>query len=285
MSSREWKALYRTIRLVNRSIPRQGRRPLYPDTLIVAMYLWAVAHDRPLCWAVDRSNYTTVFRPRRLPSRSQFCRRIKSTRCQRLLMAVHDRLSESDRSAAIRYLDGRAMTVGRYTTDPDAALGYAAHRFAKGYRLHALATEDGRFTHFSVEPLNVAEQKVARELIAQAPPSALILADQGYDSRALYDFAFRHGSLLFTPLPENAGGGHHPYCWPRMLAKRWWAHGGSWLYKRRNNVERLFGQLSAFGGGLAPLPAWVRTLGRVRRWITAKLVIYHARLQARNQAA
>ena len=28
-----------------------------------------------------------------------------------------------------------------------------------------------------------------------------------------------------------------------------------------------------FGGGLAPLPNWVRTLGRVRLWVHAKLLI------------
>ena len=42
MSSQVWKVVYRTIRMVNRSIPKQGRRQEYSDTLIVEMYLWAV---------------------------------------------------------------------------------------------------------------------------------------------------------------------------------------------------------------------------------------------------
>jgi len=37
--------------------------------------------------------------------------------------------------------------------------------------------------------------------------------------------------------------------------------------------------------GLAPLPAWVRRLERVERWITAKVIIYHARLLVRETAA
>ena len=87
MSSRERKTVHTTIRLVNRSILREGRRPAYPDTLIVAIYLWALTHDRPLCCPADRSSYTTVFRPRRLPSRSQFWRRC-TTRGNRVACAV-----------------------------------------------------------------------------------------------------------------------------------------------------------------------------------------------------
>lgn len=286
MSSQLWKTLYWNIRMANRSIPQQGRRPVFADTLIVAMYLWAVGHDRPLCWAADRANYTGVFRPRQLPSRSQFCRRLKTARCQRLLEEVNTRLArvEKDANPAVRLLDGRAFPVGRHTTDSDAKIGYAGG-YLKGYKLHALATEDGRFTHFRITSLNENEKTLARELIAEAAPKGIVLADQGYDSGPLYDFAMQHGTLLFTPLLRNAGGGHRPQSQTRLLAKRIWDHGGELLYARRNAIERHLGQLSSFGGGLAPLPAWVRTLERVRRWITAKIVIYHARLALRKSAA
>ncbi len=286
MSSQLWKAVYRSIRMVNRSIPKKGRRPEFADTLIVAMYLWAVGHDRPLSWAADRSNYTRVFRPRRLPSRSQFCRRIKTARCQCLLDEANARLVrvEEDSLPAVRLLDRRAFPVGRYTTDADAKVGYACG-YLKGYKLHALAVEDGRFTHFRITSLNESEKTLARELIEEAGLKGIVLADQGYDSGPLYDFAMERGTLLFTPLFPNAGGGHRPQSETRLLAKRIWDHGGETLYARRNAIERHFGQLSSFGGGLAPLPAWVRTLERVRRWMTAKIMIYHARLAIRKSAA
>lgn len=286
MSSQWWKAVYRSIRMVNRSIPNEGRRPEFADTLIVAMYLWAVGHDRPLSWAADRTNYTRVFRPRRLPSRSQFCRRIKTARCQRLLDEANARLVgvEEDPLPPVRLLDGRAFPVGRYTTDADAKVGYACG-YLKGYKLHALAVEDGRFTHFRITSLNESEKTLARELIEEAGLKGIILADQGYDSGPLYDFAMERGTLLFTPLFPNAGGGHRPQSETRLLAKRIWDQGGETLYARRNAIERHFGQLSSFGGGWAPLPAWVRTLERVRRWITAKIMIYHARLAIRKSAA
>ena len=143
----------------------------------------------------------------------------------------------------------------------------------------------GYFTHFRVTSLNMSDKRVARDLIDEAHPRGMILADQGYESGPLYDYAVQRSVLMFTPLSRNAGGGHRPQSGARLLAKRIWENGGESLYARRDAIERHFGQLSSFGGGLAPLPAWVRTLERVRRWITAKLIVYHARLRVRHGTA
>lgn len=284
MSSLEWKTLYSTIKQVHKSVPRQGRRTVYSDALIVAMYFWAVIHDRPLCWAADRRRYGGVFRPRRLPSRSQFCRRIKTPRCEILVAAVQQRLAGSPTGAAFAFLDGRALPVGPHTTDPDARAGYHSGTWAKGYKLHALVTEDGRFPRICIEPLNVCEKVVARRMVRDTRLSGLVLADGYYDDGQLYDAVFQAGALLFTPLPQNAGAGHRPQSWPRLLAARIWQSGEPEFFGKRGAVERYFGQLSAFGGGLAPLPAWVRRLPRVRRWVIAKVAIYHVRLAVRKAA-
>ncbi len=50
MSNHEWKVVYRTIARMNRTIPTMGRKCQFPDSLIVAMYFWSFAHDRPRCW-------------------------------------------------------------------------------------------------------------------------------------------------------------------------------------------------------------------------------------------
>ena len=47
MSSQERKTVYQAVRQVARKLPRPRRQPQLSDVLIVAMYLWAVAHDRP----------------------------------------------------------------------------------------------------------------------------------------------------------------------------------------------------------------------------------------------
>ena len=56
------------------------------------------------------------------------------------------------------------------------------------------------------------------------------------------------------------------------------------IMKTRDEVERIFSALTCFGGGLAPLPSWVRRLDRVQRWVTVKIIIYHARLFIRKAA-
>ena len=182
-------------------------------------------------------------------------------------------------------MDGRGFRVRDHSTDPDAATGYAGGGFAKGYKLHALANEHGRFTDIRVTPMNVSEKQVARELIDDSRPLGVLLADQGYESGSLYDYAAQRGVILMTPLRENAGDGHRQQSPARLFAKELWEAGGEAIYKRRDAIERFFGHLSAFGGGLAPLPAWVRRLERVERWITAKVIIYHARLLATENAA
>jgi hypothetical protein len=51
------------------------------------------------------------------------------------------------------------------------------------------------------------------------------------------------------------------------------------------NAELSFGNQPMYGGGLGPLPAWVRTLERVRCWAGAKVIIHHAQLAVKRAAA
>ena len=285
MSSHVWRMVYHSLRRVNRKIPRQGRACQYPDTLIMAMYLWAVFHDRPLCWAADRSNYSSVFRPRRLPSRSQFGRRIRSARCQALLNALNRELARVDDVPNIFLMDSRPLRVGPYSGDPDVRKGYTKDGFVKGYKMHALAAKQGQIVAWRLTPLNRNDKPVAWELIEEARPQGVVLADGAYDSGALYDHVSKHRAQLLTPLPANVGGGHRPQSAARMAAARMWIDGAEDLYRERLGIERIFSQQSSFGGGLAPLPAWVRRRPRVWRWIAAKLILYHARLALRRKAA
>lgn len=285
MNSHVWKVIYRMIVRMNRTLANTRRKCQYPDTLIAAMYIWSVGHDRPRCWAASRENYHGLFRPRKLPSRSQFERRLASPRCQSLLEAVHKKLAESDDGLTVQFMDGRALTVGPYSQDSDAGKGFVSNHFAKGYKLHAITKKDGKISAWRVEPLNVAEKVVANDLIAEAKPRGVLLADGGYDAGRLYDLAWAQGALLITPLPKNAGGGHRKQSEPRVFVGQLWKHGIAEFYKMRATIERHFSQHSCYGGGLGPLPAWVRGLHRVTQWVGTKLMIYHARLIIRNNAA
>ena len=285
MSSHVWRLVYQSLRRVNRRIPKHGRACQYNDTTIVAMYLWSAFHDRPLCWAADRSNYSSAFRPRKLPSRSQFGRRIKSARCQMLLDALNRELAMVEDGPNVFLMDSRPLRVGAYSQDPDVRRGYTKDGFTKGYKLHALATKQGQIVAWRLTGLNRNDKPVAWELIDEARPQGLVLADGAYDSGALYDHVFKHKALLLTPLPKNAGGGHRRQSMARLLAAQLWENGAEFLYRDRLEIERIFSRQSSFGGGLAPLPAWVRRWTRVHRWVTAKLILYHARLVLRKNAA
>jgi len=282
MDSHQWKAVYQAIRSADRTVPRQGRRKRYSDVFIVAMYIWSVGHDRPLCWACDRRNYASCFRPRQLPSISQFCKRIKTERCDAMLQRVHEELAGIAWMTELSFLDARALRVGSHSKDADAKSGPVSGGMAKGYKLHAWATQDGRIPVWSVTSLNASEKTVAGELLRYQWPGGLLLADSNYDAGWLYDRVDAHGGQLITPLPANVGGGHRPQSTPRLRAASFWSGLGRYVYRDRLAIERFFAHQSAFGGGLAPLPAWVRTLPRVRRWVGAKLIIYHARLRVRR---
>lgn len=285
MSSHEWKLVHQSLRRVDRRIPKVGRSCQYEDTLIVGMYLWSVFHDRPLCWAADRSNYSTLFRPRKLPSRSQFCRRIRSMRCQELLHALDRELATIEDSPNIFLMDSRPLRVGGYSQDPDVRTGYTKDGFTKGYKLHALAAKQGQIVAWRLTSLNRNDKPVAWELINDARPKGMVLADGAYDSGDLYDHVMMHQALFFTPLPENVGGGHRPQSPARLLAARLSKNHAAFFTRERLEIERIFSRQSSFGGGLAPLPAWVRRWERVNRWVTAKLILYHARLVLRKKAA
>ena len=99
-----WTFVLRAVRRAASEVGWHGgqRRPVYANGLIAAMYIWSVWHDRPLCWACDRAHYGGPFRPpRRLPSVSQFTRRVRSDDCRRILQRVHDAFAQrAARSAA-----------------------------------------------------------------------------------------------------------------------------------------------------------------------------------------
>ncbi len=285
MDCHGWRVVYAMIRSVDRAIPRTGRKKRYSDVLIVAMFLWAVEHDRPLCWACRRSSYASGFRPRRLPSVSQFSRRIRSPRCQWMLETVEERLGVVDLATPISMVDGRPLVVGACSKDRDARPGRVYGGFARGYKLHALVSQDARVRAWEVTSLNVSEKRVAMRLVPKVTLGDWLLGDGNYDKGSLYDLVAEQGCQLLTPLPRNAGRGHRRKSPARLRAAELWCSGVARpIHRQRGGVERCFGNQSSFGGGLAPLPAWVRTLPRVRNWVVGKLIIYHARLQIRRAA-
>ena len=290
MNRHIWRTMVSAVRSADRRVPRTGRSPVFTDQQVVKMYLWSVWHDRPLLWACDRAHYNGWYRPRQLPSVSQFCRRMKTTRIQAMLEAVNEYLTRTEKPIALSFFDGKPLPISDYSGDPDARDGHGVGKFQRGYKLHAWGTADGKIPRFAVRSLNEGEAKVARELTEHIPPASLVLADANYDSRHLYATIAEGGSQLLTPLKgrskdqknlKRMGMG-------RRIAITGWERfpeACTVLLRMRNQIERIFSTLTGFGGGLTTLPPWVRRIDRVTRWVTAKIVIYHARLRCQKEIA
>ena len=278
-----WNRLSHAMFDVARAFPKSPRQTFETHT-IVRVYLWAVLHDRPVSWATQATHWDAIRRPKRLPIQSTMSRRLRCSETWAFLSKLALRVGGSQRACLLKSVDGKALVVPKHSTDPDAAYGRGVGGFAKGYKLHAIWGDGGMPLAWSVQPLNVQEIKVTEELIPQLACPGYLLADANYDSNPLYDHAGKYGHQLLAPRQQPGKGlGHHyhsPYRRRAIdLLEKAPSEFGRSLYRRRREIERQFGGLVSFGGGLQSLPSWVRTLPRVRLFVHAKLIINATRLR------
>lgn len=282
----------------------------HPTVSVVLVYLYACLWDRPVSWACDRRNWgdAAFRRPPTWPSQPTVSRRTRangrygSDDFWRFLAAVGDRLSRPTSPpplVAVRRLDGKPLEVAAHSTDRDATFGRAAGRKGRGYKLHAAWSSDDLGPRpmpdqWCVAPLNACERLVARRLVKRlggggGGGGGYLLADGYYDDSRLYDLAAdaANHQLLCPRQRPGAGLGHH-YQSPRRLRAIGTLEAspgvgndfGPGLYRQRKQVERDFGNLTGFGGGLqSTLPPWVRRPWRARNWVHGKLLINAARIR------
>ena len=280
-----WPVLFGYLQATAREI-RQKYVQIQP-WVVVATMMWAALHDRPVTWACNPLNWsTTRLKPLDIPSEATMSRRVDQVSTGLFWRQLEQHLRQSGHPGLIAFLDGKPLPVGGNSKDPDAHAGRATGGFSKGYKLHAVWSNRALPETWEVSPMNVSEKTVARRLIPQLDWGGYLLADGNYDASYLYDLAFRQGYQLVAPhrKAKKPGSGGH-YQSPHRL------HGidllheeyGRRLYQARGQIERDFGNATAFGGGLAPLPAWVRGLSRVRTWVWAKLLINAVRILTHNE--
>jgi hypothetical protein len=277
MDQQQWAALRRVVSDVVRRFAKLPRA-VYSDHQIILLYFWAVLHDRPMTWALQRCHHNRNFRPRKLPSISQLNRRIASDRFQQILQRLHERLVGDVRFKGL-HIDGKPLCVSAVSGDRDARPGHISGGIARGYKLHAVMSSDGKLPVFSICPLNMHEMPIARKMLQHLPDltGVLVMADGNYDSHVLHkDVAARGGWLITRP----RGMAEHPVTLRQMgearrkLLEMWRQRPGLMkaVYRHRRAIERLFGNLSNL---LGPLPLFVRGLARVRRWVGAKICLFH----------
>jgi hypothetical protein len=276
MENELWKKVYQYVFEIvkNKSI----KRATYSHADIILTYLWAVINDRPVYWACKKKNWPIYYRKRKLPNPSTMTRRLRSSEIQMLLKQIERSLIGKFPRSICRWIDAKPLPVGGASKDKHAAFGFGASIIAKGYKLFAIADLNQGFVNWTVKPMNKSESRVARELIVGIEKEGYLVGDGEYDKNHLYEIAGHLNIQLIAPKRiRNAKGlGHRRHSLYRLrameLQKRKF---GESLIFARTIIERMFGNLVTFEGGLKPLPHWVRTLPRVERWVRGKMILYH----------
>lgn len=255
----------------------------FSEADILLVYLWAVVHDRPTSWATKPENWIEEIRPPVLPSQSTLSRRLRKASLQQFMTQIEETWLSLCGAAMIQIMDGKSLAVSRVSKDADASVGRGAGGMHKGYKLHAIWAEGPLPLAWSLTPLHVHEKRAAQALLRDLPGQGYLLGDTAFDVNELYDLAHESGYQLLAK-KYRGGLGHRRHS-PHRLRSIELLKGrfGKQLYAYRKQIERNFGTLTNFGGGLASLPAWVRRFPRVRHWVHAKLLINAARWFRKNQ--
>lgn len=265
-----WNSLYRFTTLLDTSPPHWK----YTDGDILIIYFWSVVHDRPVKWSSAAENWPDDLRPEVLPSQSQVSRRLRTPSIVQLMCQMEDLwLSLCGASLYwIHVLDGKPLPVSNVSKDPDASFGRGAGGTQRGYKLHAIWGGGPLPTAWAVAPLNVNESRIARDLLNPLPGSGYVLADTELDANILYDIAHESDHQLVVRKRRGNLGHQHHSPWRLRSLELLKTTYGKQLYRYRRQIERDFGNLTSFGGGLIVLPPWVRRMNRVRNWVHAKLL-------------
>jgi hypothetical protein len=278
-----WKPLYQIVRQVGRQVKQKG--VTFQPWIVALVVLWAALHDRPRNWACDMRNWSpTTCCPIQLPSESVISRRADSIGMGVFWRMVEVALRGSNIGSLISFMDGKPLFVGGFTKDPDARKGYGAGLIGKGYKLHALWSGRALLEAWDVTPLNKSENVVAGELLKHTSGGGYLLTDGNYDTNPLNNQAGREGyQLVSKNRRANAGKGHHRQSPYRQRSIELRNHSfGEELLNHRYQIEQFFGNTTTFAGGLAPLPAWVRRIKRVRTWVWCKLLINAVRIRLKQ---
>lgn len=253
----------------------------FPDTRILAIFVWACLHDRPVSWACADKYWPLDLRRHPLPSPSTLSRRLRRPSVIALLADLLARVLPPAEPGAFWMIDGKPLVIGGASGDREGVCGRAVNGMARGYKLHALLNPQGDIAACEVTAMNIDERVVAERLIRQAGVQGYVLADANYDSNTLHAVCDALGDLqLITPrrfARTAKGTGHRPQAEGRQRCLEAWAAPEpryiDGLLAERGAIERHFANLTNWGGGLGPLPAWVRTHPRVEAWVAVKLAI------------
>jgi hypothetical protein len=274
------RELYGECCLVLATIPQILRtNQTYTDHDVVKVLLWASVHDRPVSWACQGKHWPMELRRKKLISQGQTSRRSRTFSLQQVLMQLRQAMRDRLPTGRIKYIDGKPLPVGGCSKDRDAKFGRGAGSIQRGYKLVCLVDQHGPIDQWRLGSMNVPEHVQAKTLLGQIDQAAYIVGDNEYDKNELYEQAGSQNVQLVGAFKRNAQAvGHRRHSARRLegLALQQQPLGQQ-LLRMRTGIERSFGNMTCFAGGLMPLPAWVRRPHRVALWVTTKILLDYSR--------
>lgn len=279
MERQLWKAILCVLKDVDN--PKQNTRWKYSTIQIVKVWVWSVIHDRPVSWACQRSNWPPYEQKWERPSNTTMSRRLRSADVQYVMKQIEQRvLCPGKTNNMVWMIDGKPLAISGCSKDRQAGYGRATGGKAKGYKIHAIVGSDGTIAEWRIAPMNKDERVMARRMLKVANTQGYVLADSNYDSNKLHEVCDLRDNLQLVARRRYGSGrghGHRKQTRGRLRSKAILedpdrAFGKS-LMHQRDDIERFYGNLSNWGGGLTHLPAWARTHRRVHRWVQVKLIL------------
>lgn len=295
MDGKLWNEIYHKVMTIE--YPKPTENVTHSDRVIVLVKLRASADNQTVSWACRAENWCGLRKPGQLPSQPTMSRRLRTVPVKTLLDTIEQWLrSFSLSDERVQSVDGRPLTISPYSKDPDARWGYAFKCLGFGYKIHAIWGSAPVPQVWALRPMNASESTVAERSLAPCLPLAkgkrYIVGDSSFDTNRLYGALANRGYQLLAP-PKRPGKNlghrhHHParVCGLALLAKPY----GRYLYRKRGQIERLFGNWAVRSEGLSELPAHVRRLHRVQQFVQAKIIlngfrILHNRYTTLSRAA
>jgi hypothetical protein len=259
----------------------------YGDGVVCFVYFLGVLNGHSLLWASDKHHWPAWCRRIvRIPCHQQLYKRLKTASVVGVIDSINAELRDRLPRGRDKTVDGKALIIGGYSHDPDAAVGRVPDGWGCGYKLHAVVdARGGAIDAAEVTPLDAGEATVLRHALIPrvALAGCTLHGDANYDSNPCYAAVADAGGRMIAPRRKpRTGLGHgieqHP---DRLRAvdelERSPDHAAALAIHRRlrNRVEQAFALLTNLPFGLAPLPNHVRRLPRVRLWVKAKITLYH----------
>ena len=221
-----------------------------------------------------------------LPSEATLSRRMRSVSVMLLLAMLYDHLAaEHPQPTLVRQVDSKPLPIGGFSKDRDARRGYGAGQLVRGYKLFCVWGGGVIPDAFTLGPMSLSDPAAAALLTPRLNGSGYLLADITHDSNPLHAVTAALGFQLLAPRKcPGTGLGHQQHEPSRLRSIQLLESDSPFartLYAQRGDIERHFGHSGNFGGGLQPLPNWVRRPRRVVLWVVTKLLLNGLRL--RNQ--